>query len=91
MNYETALFRGFRPWVERQSGSYHYGNTDQCAFARYLLAQGADWVAVGGLSVDYRVGTRLFSRRFPLEVGDALVARPHTYEALAERLKGAGL
>lgn len=75
----------FREWVIGQGGSYDYGRSEKCAFARFLQAQGFDRPLVGGSQFYFRVGEE-GAHMLSLKLAQALVAVPHTFEALAERL-----
>jgi hypothetical protein len=82
------IYSRFKAWVTTQSGAYAYSNRWDCAFARFLKQK-------EGLSRPY-VTSESFSDsiygdriEIPPKVANALIQEPHTYEALAQRLKAA--
>ena len=84
----------FADWCEKQGGRhYDYLDIFNCAVAQYLKAHGHTGVHVtarswGGATRWWRIWEHLiFSRPLPAGWGDALVSLPHTFSALAKRLR----
>jgi hypothetical protein len=81
-----SLYDQFADWVRMQPAEdeYCYIDTGGCAFATFLGAQGIPFESVGGEEW-YGPGMRAL-HKLPAHVADALVIKPRTYGALAERL-----
>lgn len=83
-----SLYSQFADWAQTKSGPYDYGNGCNCALAQFLRHQGLPIRQVGGFTwYDHAWNTHAI----PRPVYQALVASPNTFEALALRLKEAGL